>query len=315
MARPRQLSPEWHAARRGSVTGTDIAAILGVHRFRSEADIAAEKYGFAEPQPPNLAMRAGQLLEPLIAAEYSTQTGYRVRRQHTLATHPSLSWAVASLDYLVIGQRRIMEAKWTLSRARWSGGLPDAEESQVRWQMGVLGIPVADVAALLGSDDLRIFTVEHDEELWQQLVELAQDFRRRLEAGGPFEESADSVKRRYPRDDGTVMHAGPELEQEVAELVRLRQAKAAAAAAQEEVETRIKTRMGEAARAEGAGWHLTWKQSKPITETNWQAIADGLLRQLPEEQRAALVGIHTVSRPGQRPFRLFAEERPHDGPD
>ncbi len=210
---PRKLrllqgSPEWLAARREHITATDIPALMGLSPWKCEADVAAEKLGTAEPVESTVRMRMGQALEPLIAAEYEEQTGRKVRHVHGLWESRHVPWAAASPDATAAG--RLVELKWSGSRARWADGLPEDIEAQVAWQMFVAESAVCDVAALVG-DELRVYTVEADEGLAGHLVEIALDFRRRLAEGGPFAQSLDSVKRRYPADDGTEMVADPDV--------------------------------------------------------------------------------------------------------
>ena len=79
------------------------------------------------------------------------------------------------------------------------------------------------------------------------------------------------------------------------------------------IEMAVKTRMADAARLVGNGWidHLE-ATSKDARITDWQCIATGLLTTLPEEQREALISLHTTVRPGARPFRLSGKESRHD---
>ena len=51
-------------------------------------------------------------------------------------------------------------------------------------------------------------------------------------------------------------------------------------------------------------FHVTWKRTKDRTETDWKSLAAGLLHQMPETERAALVGLHSAVREGFRPFRV-----------
>jgi len=299
----RQGTPEWLAARRELITATDIPVLLGISPYRSEQDLADEKRGLLEPQEPSLRMRIGTALEPMIAAEYSRQTGRRLRRFHGLVHHPTIAWAAASPDYGAVGERLDVELKWSGSRSRFADGLPPDIEAQVAWQLGVMGYPAADVAVLL-ADELRIFHQAHDAATFAGLVDIAADFRRRLEAGGPFAQSAESIKRRHPADDGTELMADQELEQAVAALIAIRDRKALLARDEEALENAIKDRMGEAAIMRGRGWHIIWKRTKDSEQVDWRAVADTLLRQLPEPERKALVESATTVKPGFRPFRL-----------
>jgi putative phage-type endonuclease len=299
----RQGSPEWHAARKAAVSSTDLPALLGVSPWKSEWDVAAEKLGWIEPVEQTLPMKIGLALEPLIRAEYEHQTGERLRRVHTLARHPTIDWAVASPDYTVVGRPWLVEAKWSLAR-RWTDGLPQDVEAQVQWAMGVTGRRRADVAALLGGSRLEVFEVGYDDALFEGLLDIAADFRGRLAAGGPFAETLDSLKRRYPGDDGGELYATPETDAAVRTLIDVRGRRKALEADEERLEVIIKAAMAAASTLVGQGWKVTWRRTKDVTTTDWKSVADGLLRQLPETDRDAIVGIHTMVRAGFRPFRV-----------
>jgi predicted phage-related endonuclease len=239
---------------------------------------------------------------------YTEQTGRRVQRVHGLKVHPTIGWAAASPDFRVIGERRLMEAKWSGSKSRFAEGLPQDVEAQVRWQLGVTGLPVADVAVLLGGDSLEVFEVEHDPAVFDDMVAIASDFRARLEAGGPFSRDHARIKRDHPADDGSEMAADEELAEAVSALVALRAQRKDMEAAEDDIEAAIKARMGDAAVLTGPGFRITWKRTKDAEQTDWKSVADGLLRQLPETERVALVGIHTSVKPGFRPFRVMLEK-------
>ena len=161
----KQGSEAWLEARRSRVTGTDIGALLGVNPWKSEADVAAEKMGGPGVES-TLRMRIGTALEDLIAREYEAETGYRLRRFPGLKVHPTIEWAAASPDWHVVGRRVIVETKWTGSRRRFEDGLPQDVEAQVMWQLGCVGWQHADVAVLIGGEELRRFPVEYDEAVF-----------------------------------------------------------------------------------------------------------------------------------------------------
>lgn len=297
-----QGTPEWLEARRTHVTATDLPVILGLSPWRCEQDLADEKLS-GNGVESTLVMRVGSALEDLIAEDYAEQTGLRVRRVRGLWESRTLPWAAASPDATARG--RLVELKWTGSRARFRDGLPEDVEAQVRWQLFVAEVPEADVAALtVGEPHARIFTVTRDEEIERNLVIAAADFRRRLAAGGPFDQSLDSLKRKYPADDGTEMVADAELDAAVRALKALRDRRQAAEESERVLEAAIKTRMAAATRLVGDGWAVTWKRARDTEVTDWKSVADGLLRQLPEPDRAAVVGVHTTVREGARYFRV-----------
>lgn len=306
-----QRTPEWHAERQAGITSTDIPILLGLSPYRSEADLAREKSGEPVPEPDartQRMFRLGLALEAVIRDEDEAEHGIKLRRVNQMKRHRTIPWALASLDFERVGERVIVEAK--SSRAnRWDDGLPQDVEAQVRWQMGVAGYPRAHVAALRHGAELECFDVEHDPDTFDGLVVIAEDFRRRLVEGGPFAENAASVKARYPRDDGSELIADQDVAEAVHQLLAIRAERKHLENLEETVETAIKTRMADAAVLIGDDFRVTWKRTKDSQVVAWESIADGLLRQLPDEQRQALIGIHTTVRPGFRPFRVVTKEK------
>jgi putative phage-type endonuclease len=308
---PRKLhvlqgTDAWLAARREHVTATDLPVLLGISPWKCEQDLADEKTS-GNGAESTLKMRVGSALEDLILAAYSEQTGRKARRVRGFWESAVVPWAAASPDATAAG--RLVELKWSGSRSRFASGLPEDVEAQVQWQLMVAEGVEADVAALtVGDDEVRIFTVHADAEMQAHFVAIADDFRRRLAAGGPFAQSAESLKRRYPTDDGTELVADTEMADAVRALVDLRNRRKALEASEETLEVAIKTRMAEATRLIGEGWTVSWKRTAERTETDWKSLSAGLLAQLPETERTALVGLHTAVREGFRPFRVAWKE-------
>ena len=303
----RQGTGEWLAARRELVTATDIPVLLGLSPYKCEADLADEKMGKLEA-PATLRMRAGLALQDLIGEAYTEQTGNRLRRFQGLVRHSKIKWAAASPDFRVVGEKRLMEAKRSGSRARFADGLPQDIEAQVIWQEGVAGFPMADVAVLLGDDELQVFTVPFDPATFDNLVTVAEDFRRRLSEGGPFARDEARIRKDHPSDDGSTIEADPELTEAALALFDVRARIEGLEQTEKALKTAIEDRMGPASLLQGAGWHATWKRSKDSTVTDWESLASGFLRQLPPDEREALIGLHTGVRTGARPFRLVAEK-------
>lgn len=299
----RQGSPTWLEARRSLITSTDIPVLLGISPWKCEADLADEKLGIAPETAPSVRMRIGSLLQDLIGEEYSRITGRKAKPVRDLWVHPEIPWAAASPDFRVVGERRLVEAKRTASRTRFADGLPQDVEAQCVWALGVSGFDVSDVAVLLGDDGLLepIPEVRFDATLFGQLVEIAEDFRRRLVEGGPFYRDAARVKRDYPTDNGTEMVGGEDEAVLVRQLLNLRAEKATAEKAADAIETALKVRMGAASRMTGQGWSITWKRTKDVASVDWQAIAEDVM---PADQRDALIAAHTTVRDGFRPFRV-----------
>lgn len=307
----RQRTPEWTEARRAAVTSTDIGVILGLSPYKSEGALAREKLGTPDAETVDAkrerVMRLGLALESVVRDEDEREHGIKLRRVHRLLTHPTLPWAMTSLDFERVGERTIVEAK-TSRAGRWDEGLPQAEEAQVRWQMGVGGYPRAHVALLRSGSELVCFDVEHDPDTFDALVVIAEDFRRRLADGGPFAETAESIKARYPVDNGTVLPATPDL----VELVELyRSAKATKQVAEDAEKTAGNALRSILQDASGVDGLVTYRKSADSTRTNWPAVASAyrsLLDGHADDELDALVSIHSETAQGPRVLRLLKEK-------
>jgi len=302
---------EWLEARRGLITATDLPVILGLSPYKCEADLADEKNG-KEQEPATLRMRAGLLLEGLIAEAYTEQTGIEVVPFAHLAIHPDIPWAAATPDFRTPGydpvNERLVECKRTSSRSRFADGLPQDIEAQVVWQLGVTGYPVADVAVLIADDRLEVFTVDANPALFADLVAVAEDFRRRLAEGGPFAKDDARVRRDHPVDDGTMLPASPDLIALADSLREARLAVTSAKAHEETIASAIRAILGDAAGVEGV---LTYRKSADSNRTNWPAVASAyrtLLADHDQSELDALVSLHSDIKTGPRVLRLSKEK-------
>jgi putative phage-type endonuclease len=307
---PRKLrllqgSPEWLAARREHITATDIPALLGISPWKCEQDVADEKLAGASVES-TLVMRVGSALEDLIADAYAAQEGRTVRRVRGLWESRRYPWAAASPDATAAG--RLVELKWTGSRSRFAGGLPKDVEAQVAWQMLVAEAEVADVATLTVDEGrIRVFEVRANATLAADLVQIAEDFRRRLMAGGPFAQSADSAARHFPADNGTYLPATPDLVELVAMFRAAKETAKSAVDSEKGIGNALRALLRDASGIEGL---LTYRKSADSTRVNWPAVATAyraLIDGHDADELDALVSTHSETSQGPRVLRLLKE--------
>ncbi len=302
----RQGSREWLDFRRTVVTGTDIPVLLGVSPYKCEADLADEKAG-AEQPPASVRMRMGSALETLNLAEYEALTGCRTQRFRGMVGHPSISWAAASPDARRVGERVLVELKFTTSKSRFADGVPDDVAAQVQWQLGCMGYPIADVSVLTPDGLLDPMPVAFDAALFADLVAVADDFRRRLLAGGPFARDAARVRRDHPADDGSEIAADNDTAEAVRALLGVRDSIARLERDEAALKAAIEARMGPASVLTGDGFRVTWRKTKDQSITDWKALGTELLQAMAETDRTAAVGKFTTVRAGFRPLRVVRE--------
>lgn len=123
----RDMSEEaWVEARKGSIGGSDAAAIVGLNSYKSAYALWAEKSGRIEPEDISMkeAVRLGHELEPYVAKRFTEITGKKVRRENYILKNTEYPWAHANVDRLVIGEKAGLECKTTsaLSLSKFKNG-------------------------------------------------------------------------------------------------------------------------------------------------------------------------------------------------
>jgi putative phage-type endonuclease len=91
-----QRSPEWFAWRSGGLGGSDAAAVFGMHRHLSTAELWQHKVGGTSHDRDSPAIARGRTLEPKARSRYADHLGRPVRE--LCCTHDELEWLRASLD-------------------------------------------------------------------------------------------------------------------------------------------------------------------------------------------------------------------------
>lgn len=297
---PKQGTPEWIAWRRQGVGASDLPTIMGEDAYRSEYELALEKRGDAEPDAGNWATQWGHWVEPLGLAMHAQATGMAVRNIHTTTiskTHPHV---YASLDGRVVGERRGVEVKLS----RWDE-VPRRVEVQCMGQMAVCRLDAIDVVRLKPYHEPLITTIERDDTLCGELLDLAEAWYLRYVLGDemPPLDGSRGAGHMLDRVVGPPeMAADDEQRRLVLTLHRLRQRMKDDAAQEALVVNRLKQSMAGAEALTGDGFRITWKRAKPRTITDWRAIVEEL------RPGAELLARHTQEKDGTRPFRVTVEE-------
>lgn len=307
---------QWLEVRRGGIGSSDAAAAVGLNPYKSMLELWLEKTGEG-PIPPEPSSQEqfgptywGTLLEPIVAAHYTRQTGNRVRRVNAVLAHPEHPWMLANLDREVVGvgDVQILECKTAgLNGARlWRDGVPEYVQLQVLHQLAVTGKAAADVAVLVCGQELRVHRIVRNEAMISQLIELEQAFWRMVTEKTPpaadgSESAEHALQRLYPQDSGeSLMFAGdPYLEQVFQELLQARAQVETEERRASELKQTIQQRMADATRAVFGGGAVTWKRPKDSTRFDAERFA----RDHPELFRA-----YSATKSGSR--RFVINERP-----
>ena len=311
LVRTQDLSrDEWLTVRRQGIGSSDAAAAVGLNPYKSQLQLWMEKTGrdgalpVVDPIDDQSPMYWGTLLEPIVAAHYTRRSGHRVRRVNAVLQHPEHSWMLANIDREVVGASdvQILECKTAgIHGARlWRDGVPEYVQLQVMHQLAVTGKQAADVAVLLGGQELQVFRIERDDTLIAQLVALEQQFWGYVERDQqpPADGSASAelaLRCLYPRDSGTTLDFSSDLEMSgvFSDLLAVREVITTQTALESQLKQRIQQRMGEATRAVFEIGEVSWKRSKDGTSLD----TTQLLKEHPE-----MAQTYAVTKPGSRRF-------------
>ncbi|UVE66986.1 YqaJ viral recombinase family protein [Burkholderia pyrrocinia] len=269
---------DWLEVRKSGIGGSDAAAAVGLSPYQSQLELWLIKTGrdanLALPDPDDTTEPVywGTLLEPIVAASYTKQTGNRVRRVNAVLQHPSLPWMLANVDREVVGKRdvQLLECKTAgeFGARLWRDGVPEYVALQVQHQLSVTGKQAADVAVLLCGQKLEVYRIERDDALIARLIELEAVFWRYVETDTPppadGSESADRALRHlYPGQGGTVDFSDDRrLSSAFADLVAVRAEIEARQQIESQLKQAIQQAMGDATRAVFETGTVSFKRSK-----------------------------------------------------
>lgn len=305
------LSPEQLAERALGITATDVAAIVGVHPYKSAVDVWSDKLGLSAPFEGNDRTKWGVILEPVIRADYEERKGVRVETRSTL-THHDWPWMKATPDGLVYQGNdsepdRGLEIKChTIHLAHLYGApgtdeIPQYELCQVSWGMAVTELQRWDLVAFIDGQPVD-YVIDRDQELIDMLCQRAEKFRvdyvLKKEPPPPDGSEAYSawLSARHSSDNALAqlvsVDGDVEAMRDVERLRTLRDEIAALEAHEGIVVQSIKARIGDAA---GIAWpngkpgpskgknkgvvpvdKITWKRSRDGVRTDYSAAFHAL---------------------------------------
>ena len=186
---------DWLEVRRRGIGSSDAAAAVGLNPYQSQLELWLIKTSRdgnlpkVDPNDETSPMYWGTLLESIVAAHYTRRTGRRVRKVNSVLRHPEIPWMLANIDREVMGDDEVavLECKTAgINGAKlWREGVPEYVQLQVQHQLAVTGKRAADVAVLLGGQELQVHRVVRDDKLIARLIELEARFWAYVESDTP----------------------------------------------------------------------------------------------------------------------------------
>lgn len=261
---------KWLAERKKGIGGSDVAAILGVSKWKSAYTLWAEKTGLIEAEDisDKEVVYWGNQLEDLVAKEFTSRTGKRVRRQGMIR-RKNMHFALADVDRLVDGENSIVECKTTsaYNKEEWvDDELPDAYYVQVQWYMFVGDYEKCYICCLVGGNHYVYKEVpRNDEFINEQMVPAVMHFWSMVESNSApapdgSESSSETIKAVYGTSEPGLQIALPsEAENLLKQLEDVKQTEKIVAQNKTEIENKLKNLLGTAEVGTIGDKKVTWK--------------------------------------------------------
>lgn len=201
---------EWLKARRAGIGGSDVSAIAGLNKWKSPVAVYLDKVGEAPEDEAGEAAYWGNVMEDIVAQEFTKRSGMKVRRRNAILKHAEYPWMLANVDRLIVGKKEGLECKTAseFMKGEWEGEeIPAAYLLQIQHYMAVTGFKAWWIAVLLGGNKFHYKRIERDEEIIQYLIEIEKDFwLNHVEPQNPpafdgSDASADLLKALYPQSE------------------------------------------------------------------------------------------------------------------
>lgn len=272
---------KFHAERRKGIGGSDVAAIMGISRWKTAYQVWLDKLGKSAPTADNAAMMWGRNLEPIIRQHYCDITGRAVHVQEQAYVSNEYKFAIAHLDGMT-EDGRILEIKTARTGERFGEAgtdeVPFEYLLQVQHYMLVTGADVADVAVLIGGQDFRIYEVRADKDLHKMIIRHEQSFWNHVTSQTPpaamSVADAQAQFGSYSQDKQVI--ADDAIEKKVIEIKHIKQLISNLEADEDRLKAQIMSLIGDSDTLVTRDGKLlvTWKMSKGRTALNQSALKE-----------------------------------------
>lgn len=275
---------EFLTRRKNYICGSDIASILNLNPWSSPLGVYIDKTTNEVDTTTSEPAYFGQILENVVAEEYSKRTGNFVEEDGNLITHPNHKFAAANIDRWVNDKEFILECKTIDPSQSYKLGEEGTDEvpeywlTQVAWYAAVCDVPKVDIAVLIGGNRFKIYKYERNYEFENKLLNIAADFwNKHVLAGNPPSKGSPSdFANLYPEDNGSEVEADNYINDKVEELRDLKAREKALSEEIKNLQAEIQSYMGNNSKlVDPSGSVLaTWKTTKPRKSFDSKALKE-----------------------------------------
>lgn len=269
--------------RRNYIGGSDIAAVMGMSRWKTQLQLWLEKTGEVEPADLSQveAVQLGSELEEFVAQKFAKETGKQVRKQSKMYVHKDYPYMAAHIDRLITGTDEILECKTCGSHKKeeWqSDDIPKEYVLQVIWYLGITGKKKAYIAVLIGGQSFKYKTIEFDKELFDVMVDMAKLFWNAVQTKTPpavTPEDNSVIVQMFPEPDSELVE-NQDMEEKISKLQQVKDDISALENEQKMLEAEIKNAIGEHLGVVTNKFKVTWPKYQQTKVNTERLKADGL---------------------------------------
>lgn len=272
--KPIKITPSdhdaWIASRTQGVGASEVGKLLGLSHFGTPLSVWRQKVGLDGPEPENIAMLMGHLLEDVVAQRFAIETGYKVIK----ASAADIIYADPEKPYMRVTPDRLLktpdgkallECK-TTSMNIDENNIPYSFLCQCQYQMRVTGIHTCYLAWLIKGRDFGYVKIDFDKEFSDYIEGVVTDFwtNNVLANVEPECINAEDVITKYPvSDPDSSIEADDTARQDILELARLTKIQKDTDGKIKEVKSRIQVYLGDKeSLTSGNDILATWKTGK-----------------------------------------------------
>lgn len=260
---------EWLKARQAGIGGSDAGTILGVNKWKSKTQLFFEKVNpELKQQVDNEFIYWGNILEDVVAKEFETRTGKKVRKNNKMLRHPEHEFMLANLDRVIVGEKALLECKTTsqYNIDQWKDDeIPASYLCQIQHYMAVTGYEKAYIAVLCGGNQFIWKEVPRDDELIEIIINAEKDFWYNNVLAGVIPEidgsdaTKDFLNHMYKVIDENEVQLSDDVETLLNALEQVKQEEKELKELKTQYENKIKHILGNNLAGKTSGYQITWK--------------------------------------------------------
>jgi putative phage-type endonuclease len=166
--------------RRRYLGASEIAAVMGLDKWRTPLDVFQEKTGISQPFAGNKHTERGNRLEAIAAEMFTEITGRKLMRKTSGLEHPDYPFIRGHIDRIIVGEQAIAEIKCpsiAAYRKYQREGLPESMVIQMQIYLGLTGYKSGTWLIFCADAwDLATFEIEFDQAIYDAAVKAAVEF-------------------------------------------------------------------------------------------------------------------------------------------